>query len=76
MCRKAGWRKVFEALDKNKDGYLTRDEFLESLKQCNLHAGVEEIDFTRFIASIDANGDEKIDYEEYIQWVAGKQNVK
>ena len=44
---------------------------MESLKLYNMSEGVTEEDVKNFVKGVDSNGDDKIDYEEYMQWMMG-----
>ncbi len=63
---------MFEDADKNRDGYLTNEELFAALKRYNLHEGLSAEDLKNFVRGIDENGDDKIDYEEYVHWMTGK----
>ena len=57
-------RKVFEEMDENKDGTLTKEEVTKCMK-VYLDAG----DFDSFnyvLRNLDADGSNKIDYSEFL----------
>lgn len=64
-------KEEFETLDKEKAGALSRDQFLEALKQRLNVNHVEDITdrhLEDIIRSTDADGSGSIDFEEYLAW--------
>eukprot|EP00210_Caulerpa_lentillifera_P006099 g5827.t1 len=59
-------QKAFEALDADHNGYITRDEIVNALKNQNNHTE-EEID--NIVAEVDLNGDGRIDYPEFLAMI-------
>ena len=55
--------KMFRAADKNKDGYLSREELRNVLQQNG--KSVSDDDMERYMAIGDRNGDGKLNYEEF-----------
>ena len=55
--------KVFQAVDKNGDGFLSADELRTALQQFG--KSVSEDDFARYMAKADKDGDGKVSYEEF-----------
>merc|ERR1712151_183012 len=55
--------EVFDFLDRNKDGYVTMNEFVASLTDCGVK-GTKQ-DFINLFSMIDLNNDEKISFEEF-----------
>ncbi|KAG8367433.1 hypothetical protein BUALT_Bualt16G0071500 [Buddleja alternifolia] len=58
-------RGVFGTFDKNNDGYITKQELKESLKNIGFSAG--EADVEDMVAKVDSNGDGLIDFDEFCQ---------
>ena len=58
-------RKQFVDLDKNKDGYITREEFKKSLEKTS-KSKLSKAQMDKIMQNADANGDNKIDYDEFI----------
>ncbi|OMJ67756.1 hypothetical protein SteCoe_34991 [Stentor coeruleus] len=55
-------RKVFESLDKNGDGKLTKNEILEGFK----YTGVIDLDLERIMMDCDADNNGYLDYTEFL----------
>ncbi|KAK4391602.1 putative calcium-binding protein CML28 [Sesamum angolense] len=58
-------RGVFATFDKNNDGYITREELRESLKNIGISAG--ERDVADMVEKVDSNGDGLIDFDEFCE---------
>ncbi|CAI0542798.1 unnamed protein product [Linum tenue] len=54
---------VFATFDKNGDGFITKQELKESLK--NIRISVTEAEAEEMVAKVDSNGDGLIDFEEF-----------
>jgi Ca2+-binding EF-hand superfamily protein len=57
--------KIFKVYDKNQNGYLELDEYIECLKDQQLNLTGEEV--ITMSLSADTNGDGQIDYEEFMK---------
>ena len=62
-------KKAFEAFDENKDGNITRLEFLKAFKAMEL--GVSDSDVEQVFQSFDVNHTGTIDYREFIERIQG-----
>ncbi|PON99843.1 Parvalbumin [Trema orientale] len=60
---RAELRRVFATFDKNSDGFITKEELRESLK--NIRIFVTEREVEEMVLKLDANGDGLIDFEEF-----------
>ncbi|PIN09696.1 Calmodulin and related proteins (EF-Hand superfamily) [Handroanthus impetiginosus] len=60
---KSELRDVFATFDKNNDGFITRQELKESLKNIGISAG--ETDVADMVEKVDSNGDGLIDFDEF-----------
>ena len=58
-------RKAFNKLDINQDGYVTKDELAQYLKQSGLSKTEKDVKLQRCFHSLDLNGDGKISYPEF-----------
>ncbi|KAG9157395.1 hypothetical protein Leryth_027231 [Lithospermum erythrorhizon] len=58
-------RRVFSMFDKNNDGFITKQELKESLK--NIGMFVAQNDVEEMVAKVDANGDGLIDFDEFCE---------
>ncbi|KAL3532300.1 hypothetical protein ACH5RR_005821 [Cinchona calisaya] len=56
-------RSVFETFDKNNDGYITKQELRDSLK--NIGIVMTENDIADMVKRVDSNGDGLIDLDEF-----------
>ncbi|KAK4265247.1 hypothetical protein QN277_026325 [Acacia crassicarpa] len=56
-------RQVFATFDKNGDGFITRQELRESLRNMRMAMSEKEID--EIVVKFDSNGDGLIDFEEF-----------
>ncbi|GAU11868.1 hypothetical protein TSUD_194910 [Trifolium subterraneum] len=56
-------KKVFSTFDKNGDGFITKQELKESLKNIRIFMNEKEID--DIVVKFDSNGDGLIDFEEF-----------
>ncbi|XP_038889113.1 calmodulin-like protein 3 [Benincasa hispida] len=56
-------KKVFGTFDKNNDGFITKKELMESLK--NMRMLITEKDAEEMLKGVDENGDGLIDFEEF-----------
>ncbi|KAF9962782.1 calmodulin-like 3 [Modicella reniformis] len=57
-------KQQFNSIDKDRDGYITESEFLETLKSLNLKP--EEYDCQGFFTKADKNKDGKITFSEFL----------
>ncbi|KAI3446890.1 hypothetical protein Pfo_003555 [Paulownia fortunei] len=62
---RAELRSVFATFDKNNDGYITKHELRESLKNIGISAG--ERDVADMVEKVDSNGDGLIDFDEFVE---------
>ncbi|XVF34606.1 hypothetical protein REPUB_Repub18cG0073400 [Reevesia pubescens] len=56
-------RRVFATFDKNGDGFITKQELRESLKNIGLFMTENEVE--EMVVKVDANGDGLIDFDEF-----------
>ncbi|XP_061350869.1 calmodulin-like protein 3 [Gastrolobium bilobum] len=61
--RKDDLKKVFSTFDKNDDGFITRHELRESLRNIRIFMTDREID--DIVVKFDSNGDGLIDFDEF-----------
>ncbi|KAI3920397.1 hypothetical protein MKX01_000736 [Papaver californicum] len=57
--------RVFATFDKNGDGFITKQELGESLKNIGLFS--DEIEVDSMVANLDVNGDGLIDIDEFCE---------
>jgi Ca2+-binding EF-hand superfamily protein len=60
---KAELKKIFATFDKNGDGFITKQELRESLK--NLRILMTEKEVEEMVVKVDANGDGLIEFDEF-----------
>ncbi|KAG6411182.1 hypothetical protein SASPL_129260 [Salvia splendens] len=58
-----GLRGVFATFDKNKDGFITKQELRESLHNMGILAGEKDVE--DMVDKVDFNGDGLIDFDEF-----------
>ncbi|KAI3803018.1 hypothetical protein L1987_31166 [Smallanthus sonchifolius] len=63
--RKAELKSVFATFDKNKDGFITKQELCDSLK--NIGISTSKKDVLEMVERVDANGDGLIDFDEFCE---------
>ncbi|XP_050370276.1 calmodulin-like protein 3 [Argentina anserina] len=56
-------KRVFATFDKNSDGFITKQELKESLKNIRVFMSDEEVE--EMVKKVDANGDGLIDFSEF-----------
>ncbi|KAL5539389.1 hypothetical protein UlMin_043141 [Ulmus minor] len=56
-------RKLFSTFDKNSDGFITKQELRDSLKNIRIFMTEKEVEET--VTKLDSNGDGLIDFEEF-----------
>ncbi|MBA0710259.1 hypothetical protein Golax_025246, partial [Gossypium laxum] len=56
-------KRVFSTFDKNGDGFITKQELRESLK--NIRMFMTESEVEEMVVKLDANGDGLIDFDEF-----------
>ncbi|XVE63688.1 hypothetical protein DITRI_Ditri07aG0040000 [Diplodiscus trichospermus] len=61
--KKAEMKRVFATFDKNGDGFITKQELRESLKNIRLFITEKEVE--EMVVKVDANGDGLIDFDEF-----------
>lgn len=61
LSREENMIAAFEYFDKDKSGYITRDELMHAMQ--DIDGGAADVD--AILAQVDKNGDNKIDYEEF-----------
>jgi Ca2+-binding EF-hand superfamily protein len=60
---KAELKRVFATFDKNGDGFITKEELRESLR--NIRIFMTEKEAEEMVAKVDANGDGLIEFDEF-----------
>ncbi|KAL4589805.1 hypothetical protein LXL04_002715 [Taraxacum kok-saghyz] len=63
--RTAELKSVFATFDKNKDGFITKQELSDSLK--NIGISTSEKDVLEMVQRVDVNGDGLIDFDEFCE---------
>ncbi|KVH93817.1 calmodulin-like protein 3 [Cynara cardunculus var. scolymus] len=63
--KKAELKSVFATFDKNKDGFITKQELSDSLK--NIGISTSERDVLEMVQKVDVNGDGLIDFDEFCE---------
>ncbi|GFZ20848.1 EF hand calcium-binding protein family [Actinidia rufa] len=65
MQDKAELKKVFATFDKNNDGFITKHELRESLRNIGIHMSEGEV--AGMVEKVDSNGDGLIDLGEFCE---------
>ncbi|XP_061991753.1 calmodulin-like protein 3 [Rosa rugosa] len=66
-------KRVFATFDKNSDGFITKQELKESLKNIRVFMSDEEVE--EMVNKVDANGDGLIDFSEFCLLCQGQSIV-
>ena len=61
-------RKAFNKIDKNNDGYISKEELKQLIEQNNMSMAQEE-DLNNIYDQCDKNRSGKIDFEDFIKMV-------
>ncbi|GKV17099.1 hypothetical protein SLEP1_g27643 [Rubroshorea leprosula] len=61
--KKVELKRIFSTFDKNGDGFITKEELKESLK--NMRFSTTEKEVEEMVVKVDANGDGLIDFDEF-----------
>lgn len=67
--KKAELKRVFATFDKDGDGFITKTELVESLR--NLRLMVTDMEAEEMVAKVDANGDGLIEFDEFCMLYEG-----
>lgn len=57
--------EIFRRFDRNKDGFITREELQTSLEECRMRQ--LEIDMDEIMKKADRDGDGKLSYDDFIK---------
>uniref|UniRef100_A0A0N5AQB5 EF hand n=1 Tax=Syphacia muris TaxID=451379 RepID=A0A0N5AQB5_9BILA len=68
MCLIAQKQHCFRVFDKDGNGYITAQEFKHFMTTMGEKFSEEEVD--EIIREVDKDGDEQINYEEFVQMIA------
>lgn len=63
--REAEMLEIFRRFDRNKDGFITREELQTSLEECRMRQ--LEIDMDEIMKKADRDGDGKLSYDDFIK---------
>ena len=66
-------QRAFQAIDKNSDGKLTREELIEGYTKMYGEMAEEEVDKIMKLADFDGNGE--IEYSEWVVATMDKHNL-
>lgn len=63
--RDAEMRDIFKKFDRNKDGFITREELQTTLEECKMRQ--LEIDMDDIMKKADRDGDGKLSFDDFIK---------
>ncbi|KAF1320875.1 Nephrocystin-4-like protein, partial [Globisporangium splendens] len=70
-ANQVGLQEVFALFDLDKDGHLSREEFVQALRSMDtVFADLSDDDLLAIVRAMDANNDGRIDYKEFVAFVA------
>lgn len=69
---KTGLKSIFATFDKNKDGFITKQELSESLK--NIGMSMSERDVVEIVEKADFNNDGLIDFDEFVELMGSQDH--
>ena len=67
-------KKAFQALDKNSDGKLSKEELIEGFSE-TMGQAAAEIEVDRILANVDLDKNGHIDYSEFISATIDKRKL-
>ncbi|KAK3253138.1 hypothetical protein CYMTET_37595 [Cymbomonas tetramitiformis] len=67
------FKEVFDLVDKDKGGTISASEVKELMGLLGMHPTQEEVE--AMVAEIDIDGNGEVDFEEFLQVMAGQQNT-
>jgi len=62
----ASLRKLFQAMDVDGSGYLTKDDLKKLLKDAGYANEISDAELGKLIAKVDTSGDGKVSFEEFV----------
>mmetsp|Transcript_13346 Transcript_13346/g.34272 ORF Transcript_13346/g.34272 Transcript_13346/m.34272 type:complete len:158 (-) Transcript_13346:62-535(-) len=69
----AEFREVFDLVDKDRGGTIQADEVLELMQMLGMKPSKADVE--RMISEIDEDGNGEVDFSEFLQVMAGPQNL-
>uniref|UniRef100_A0A1I8GQN3 Calmodulin n=1 Tax=Macrostomum lignano TaxID=282301 RepID=A0A1I8GQN3_9PLAT len=74
VFRYSQWRHLFEKIDKDGNGFITKQELLQAIQEMGAGSMFGAADVDKFFANSDKDYDGRINYREFLEWMNQSQD--